>query len=139
MQYTDCCLAASQRVYHTIPASGSGSSGANYDETDFGYDVMKRRNRTVTPGGTIGDVVYDPRGLILTSYIGTNDDGATETDPTGGGADPDNNMKLVATNEFDNGQAGGRGGPARTESTGWLDVPLLRSPRRSSADWGTTS
>ena len=44
MQYTDCCLAASQRVYHTIPASGEGDSGTNYDETDFGYDVMEAQH-----------------------------------------------------------------------------------------------
>ncbi|MFN8857239.1 MAG: hypothetical protein ACK50P_16860 [Planctomycetaceae bacterium] len=40
-QYTDCCFAASQRVYKLIPASGAGTSGTNYDETDFGYDVMR--------------------------------------------------------------------------------------------------
>ena len=28
------------RVYHTIPASGDGSAGTNYDETTFGYDFM---------------------------------------------------------------------------------------------------
>ena len=62
-QYTDCCLSVSQRVYRLIPASGAGVSGTNYDETNYGYDVMKRRNRTVTPGGTITDLVYDVRGL----------------------------------------------------------------------------
>ena len=25
------------RVYHTIPASGDGSSGTNYDQTDYGW------------------------------------------------------------------------------------------------------
>lgn len=50
-QYTDCCLAASQRVYHDIPESGAGEPITNYNETDFGYNVMKRRNRTVSPGG----------------------------------------------------------------------------------------
>ena len=107
MQYTDCCLAASQRVYHTIPASGEGTSGTNYDETDFGYEVMKRRNRTVTPGGTITDLVYDARGMVVATYVGTNDDGATVDDPTGGGLDPDNNMVLVHENEYDDGLDGG--------------------------------
>lgn len=105
-QYTDCCFAASQRVYHTIPASGEGSSGTNYDETDYGYSVMKRQNRVVTPGGTITDTVYDARGQVIGTYVGTNDDGATEEDPTGGGSDPDNNMVLVTENQFDNGLAG---------------------------------
>ena len=35
------------RSYKLIPASGAGTSGTNYDETDFGYDVM----RTATESG----------------------------------------------------------------------------------------
>ena len=107
-QYTDCCLAVSQCVYKLIPSSGTGSSGTNFDETSYGYDVMKRRNRTVTPGGTITDLVYDPRGNVIGTYIGTNDTGATPTDPTGGGASG-NNMVLVTTNVFDGGVTGGDG------------------------------
>lgn len=108
-QYTDCCLAASMRVYHSIPISGEGASGTNYDETDYGYDVMKRRNRTVSPGGTISFQVYDARGLVSAVYIGTDDSGSTNEDPTGGGLDPDNNMKVVAVNVFDHGEDGGNG------------------------------
>ena len=93
-------------MYHTIPSSGSGSSGTNYDETDYGYTAMKRQNRVVTPGGTISDTVYDARGQVIATYVGTNDDGATDDDPTGGGSDPDNNMVLITQNEFDSGQAG---------------------------------
>src|SRR5262249_24926640 len=44
MQYSDGFKISSQRVYKLIPSSGSGSSGTNYDETDFGYDVMERQN-----------------------------------------------------------------------------------------------
>ena len=61
-QYTDCCFLASTRVYHTIPSSGEGSEGTNYDQTQFGYDCQKRRNRQVTPGGTITRTVFDARG-----------------------------------------------------------------------------
>jgi len=105
-QYTDCCLLASTRVYHTIPASGSGSSGTNYDETVFGYDSSKRRNRQVTPGGTITRTVFDVRGNPWKIFVGTNDTGATESDPTGGGASG-NNMVLVTEYEYDGGSAGG--------------------------------
>ena len=108
MQYTDCCFVASQRVYHTIPATGAGSSGTNYDETDYGYTVMKRRNRTVTPGGTITFLVYDVRGQVLETWVGTNDTGATENDPSGGGASG-NNMKKITALEYDGGVAGGDG------------------------------
>lgn len=107
-QYTDCCLAASMRVYHTIPVSGEGTSGTNYDETDFGYDVMKRRNRTVTPGGTITYQVYDARGLVSSTWIGTNDNGTTDQDPSGGGASG-NNMVIVTENVYDGGADGGDG------------------------------
>jgi RHS repeat-associated protein len=117
-------LAASQRVYKLIPASGTGTSGTNYDETDYGYDVMKRRNRTVSPGGTITDLVFEPRGLVVGTYVGTNDDGATENDPTGGGSDPDNNMVVVTGNEYDDGLDGGDGD--LTEVTQHVDASTTR-------------
>lgn len=109
MQYIDCCLVASQRVYFDIPTSGAGTLNVNYNETTFGYDIMKRRSRTVSPGGTITDLVYDARGLVVATYLGTNDDGATESDPTGGGSDPDNDMVIVSANVYDDGQDGGDG------------------------------
>ena len=122
--FTHCCLTVSQRIYHTIPTSGAGSAGTNYDEADYGYDVMKRRNRTVTPGGTITDLVYEPRGLVIGIYVGTNDNGATETDPTGGGTDPANNMVLVTAKEYDDGLAGGDGN--LTEVTQSVDSSTTR-------------
>ena len=94
------------RVYHTIPASGSGSSGTNYDETEFSYDLMERQNRSVTPGGTITRTVFDVRDNAIGIYIGTDDAGATDTDPTGGGA-LGNNMVIDTGNEYDNIVAGG--------------------------------
>lgn len=107
-QYTECCKLESMRVYHTIPSSGEGTSGTNYDQTDYGYDLRNRRNRTVTPGGTIIFTVFDARSLVLSTYVGTDDTGATETDPTGGGA-TGNNMVIVVLNEYDNGNEGGNG------------------------------
>ena len=85
---------------------------------------MKRRNRTVTPGGTITDLVYDPRGMVIATYVGTNDDGATVDDPTGGGLDPDNNMVLVPENEYDDGLDGGDGN--LTEMTQHVDGTTSR-------------
>jgi GT2 family glycosyltransferase len=131
-QYTDCCLAASMRVYHAIPASGEGTEGVNYDQTRYGYDVMKRRNRTVSPGGTITFDVFDVRGLVAATYVGTNDDGATQSDPTGGGADPDNNMVFVTENEYDDGQDGGDGN--LTQQTQYVDGSTTRVTAFTS-DW----
>ena len=108
-QYIHCCLLGSTRVYHTIPPSGEGAPGVNYDQTDFGYDSAKRRNRSVSPGGTIRFDVLDVRAQVTARYEGTDDSGASESDPTGGGADPNNNMVLVTANQYDGGQAGGDG------------------------------
>ncbi len=123
-QFTDCCLLESKRVYHAIPVTGEGTSGANFNQTDYGYDVMKRRNRVVTPGGTITDLVYDSRGLVIGTYVGTNDDGATESDPTGGGTDPHNNMVPITANQYDNGVDGGDGN--LTEQTKAVDASVNR-------------
>lgn len=122
-QYLDCCFVASKRVYKLIPTSGDGTSGLNYDEVDFGYDIMKRLYRTVTPGGTITDLVFDPRGLVLGAWIGTKDDGATPTDPTGGGA-PGNNMVQVVGGVYDGGVDGGDGN--LTQLTQYVDGTTTR-------------
>lgn len=122
------------RAYHAIPASGDGSSGTNYDESTFGYDGLGRQNKSVTPGGTIRRTVFDARGHAVADYVGTNDSGATDADPTGadgdphlvlctggsgasssssltsssssGTPDPNNNMVLVAEREYCAGSAG---------------------------------
>lgn len=111
-QYSDCCFVVSQRVYHTIPASGEGDSGTNYDQSDFGYTTRKIQNRRVTPGGTITRTVFDARRRPISIYVGTNDAGATASDPTGGGA-AGNNMVVVTENQYDDGNAGGDGNLTR--------------------------
>ncbi|MEJ7594318.1 MAG: hypothetical protein WKF77_22505 [Planctomycetaceae bacterium] len=121
--YTDCCNIASQRTYHTIPASGTGSAGTNYDETVYGYDVMKRRNRTVSPGGTITFNVFNSRGLVTETWVGTDDTGATPTDPSGGGASG-NNMVRVTSRVYDGGTAGGDGNV--TTQTQYVDASTTR-------------
>jgi len=105
-QYANTYFVASQRVYKLIPVSGTGTSGTNYDESDFGYDVIMRQNRVVTPGGTITRTVYDARSNPAQVWVGTNDTGATDNDPSGGGA-PGNNMVQVTGNQYDNGLGGG--------------------------------
>lgn len=122
-QYIDCCIVASQRVYHTIPASGAGSEGTHYEQTSFGYDVMKRRNRTVTPGGTITFDVFNTRGQSMESWVGTDDTGATSSDPSGGGA-AGNNMVQTVGLQYDNGNAGGNGN--RTQQTKFVDDSTTR-------------
>ncbi|MDB5334827.1 MAG: repeat-associated core domain protein [Planctomycetaceae bacterium] len=122
-QYTDCCFVASRRSYHTIPLSGPGSIGTNYDEVDFGYDVMKRPIRSVTGGGTITRKVLDARGNATQTWVGTDDTGATPNDPTGGGASG-NNMVEVSAVEYDNGMPGGDNNA--TQMTAFVDDTTSR-------------
>ena len=91
-----------QRAYHLIPASGAGSSGTNYNQTDYGYDVMRRRNRVQSPGGTITRSVYTLRGQVAETWAGTDDTGATDSNPAGSGAP--NNMVRVTASQYDEGQ-----------------------------------
>lgn len=99
---------SSQRVYFRIPPRGEGEAAANYLETVYGYDIMARQNRVIEPSGTIRRTVYDVRGLVVSSWVGTEDRDATDDDPSGGGA-AGNNMVMVSENEYDEGEAGGPG------------------------------
>ena len=95
-QYRGDGLVASTRAYHTIPAEGSGTSSANYNETSYGYDTLGRQNMQKTPGGTITRSVYDAQGRTVAVYVGTDDTNATDADPTGGnGSGGANNMVFV--------------------------------------------
>ena len=91
---------ASTRVYSVIPSSGTGTSTANYAQTTYGYDPVGRLEWTETPDGTITWNVLNSRGLTTSTWIGTNDSGATPTQPNGGPA-PNNNMVDVADYVYD--------------------------------------
>ena len=65
------------KVYSSI---GSGVSA----ETDYGYSVMGLENYVKDPTNTITRTIYDVRGLTVSTWVGTADAGATDSDPTGG-------------------------------------------------------
>ena len=111
--YDDSGLLTSSRVYFDIPSSGDGTEGTNYDLTSYDYDPMDRQNKVVSPAGTITRTVYNARGLVSETFIGTDDTGATPSDPTGGGA-MGNDMKLVQENQYDRGVGGGNSNLTRT-------------------------
>ena len=113
-QYSTRGMLLSQRVYHDIPSSGEPSEGTNYAQTTYVYDDMDRRIKTVSPGGTndspagtITRVVYANRNQVKETWVGTNDTGATETNPAGSGSP--NNMVKVSANVYDGGDDGGDG------------------------------
>lgn len=97
-----------EQVYHNIPSSGGGASGTNYNQTLFGYDsALRMLVRTQTPGGTIQRKVYNPMNWVVGEWTGTNDTGATNSNPAGSGGA--NNMKQVAGYQYDGNSAGGNG------------------------------
>ncbi len=103
-QYSKTRLVSS-RVYDDIPASGSGTEGTNFEQTTYGYETfgtgkMGRQNRTLAPDGTITRLVLDARGNILETWIGTNDQNASDPYPQGIGPS-DNNMVQVAERAYD--------------------------------------
>lgn len=135
-QYTNCCKLKSERLYYNIPSSGIGTEGVNYNQTTYGYDKMNRRNRTLTPGGTITRLVHDVRGLVLSQWVGTSDDGGTLTDPSGGGSSASNNMVVISESEYDQGQDGGDGN--LTRRTLHVDATNVRVTRFA-YDWRNRS
>ena len=98
----------STAVYYAIPASGMGSAGVNYNQTQYGYDCEFRQNKVQSPGGTITRTTFDLLGRSIGVYVGTNDTDATDSDPTGGtsGQQAGNNMVQVTASVYDNGVAG---------------------------------
>ncbi len=90
-----------ERAYFAIPTTDGdqGNATDNYSETLYGYDLLGRRTRIKSPGGTITRFVYHVKGWLLERWVGTDDTGATDANPAGAGAP--NNMVKVAAYEYD--------------------------------------
>ena len=95
-----------------------------YNETIYGYSSMGYENRVVDPTGTITRQVFSPLGLVASTWVGTDDSGATDSDPTGGRTGAitwyGNNMLEVSANVYDDGAAGGDGNV--TSQTEYVDA-----------------
>ena len=103
----------SSRVYHNIPRSGVGSPGAASRRELRPNQLWLRRPGPAklrrTPGGTITRTVFDGFGRAAQIYVGTDDFGATDADPTHR-LQPPNNMVLVTEYVYDGtGDAGCNG------------------------------
>ncbi len=88
-----------------IPALDSeGSLGTNYIQTErLAADFHGRPLRHRDTVGTISAVVYDADGRVIEEWIGTDDTGATPTDPSGNGT---NNLVCVARHYYDDNRDG---------------------------------
>ena len=113
-------------VYYAIPSGTSdpdgdgfiGSATENYTLTAYGYENYGvstdkgRLNKTVAVtsitvnsgvvafNGTITRYVLDARGNITQTWMGTDDDGATDADPTGNNT-TGNNMVEISSFAYD--------------------------------------
>ncbi len=68
-----------------LPVNNPGQS-SNYYTSYTDYDSRGRANRQQSATGTITRTVYDGLSRVVSTWVGTNDNGATDNDPTGGGA-----------------------------------------------------
>ncbi|MFO1458227.1 MAG: RHS repeat-associated core domain-containing protein [Verrucomicrobiota bacterium] len=100
------------RTYWNIPATNGdeGNSTDNYNETIYGFDSsgMGWLVRQVSPGGTIIRWVYTANSQEKEKWIGTDDTGATDSDPSNSGAGG-NNMVKVEAYEYDSTVVGKNG------------------------------
>jgi RHS repeat-associated protein len=110
--FSDQSLRLATCAYHTIPSSDRevdqnpvlGFKDEHYLESGYGYDAQDRRNKAVSPGGTITREVLDARALVTERWVGTNDVGATDSNPAGSGPSSGNNMVKVLANTYNDGQ-----------------------------------
>ena len=87
-----------------LGSASNDSSTGNYYATLDSYDQLGRLDRVESPTGTITSTVYDGLGRVVSTWVGTNDTGATHSNPAGSGSP--NNMIEVSAEQYDNGGVG---------------------------------
>ncbi len=102
-----------------------------FSETVYGYDSAGQQNRTLdVPSGNITRTVFDANGRTVSTWSGTNDAGATDGDPSNGGA---NGMKISTSNVYDGGAAGD--GNLTSTTTYVDDTPAHNRVATYGYDW----
>jgi len=76
----------------------------NYAGMTYGYDADGKQNKVVDPNGTITRTVFDSLERLTATWMGTDDTGATDSNP--GGTGSPNNMVDVQDNQYDSGAVG---------------------------------
>ncbi|HEV2292459.1 MAG TPA: RHS repeat-associated core domain-containing protein [Tepidisphaeraceae bacterium] len=120
-----------------VLGSGSNnSSSGNYHRTFIDYDGRGRLKRTETAGGTITRTLYDARGLMTSTWVGTDD----KDDNLGDGetfwslatiSNSEFNLVPVAMHQYDGNADGGDGNLTQTAS--------FTAAARGKATGGTTT
>ena len=98
-----------------------GTVNTNYYTTLYGYDTNGRPDKTVAPTGTITRTVYDGRGDVISSWVGTNDT------PASGYWSPSNpaGMTEVSSYVYDNGGVGDDNLTQETDYPGGSAAPRV--------------
>jgi RHS repeat-associated protein len=125
-QYDNQHTKISECVYFVIPSSGTGTVGTNYGQTHYGYDALERLNRVKSAGGTITRTVWTTPQWVASVWVGTDDIGATDSNPAGSGTP--NNMVMITSNQYDGGSAGGDG--TLTQVTQVVQYPSVTTVNR---------
>jgi hypothetical protein len=96
-EYNEQGQRTTSRLYHQIPTSGAGSPVTNYNDTTYDYNAdTGRQDGAASPRGTITRSVFDIRGRLTSTWIGTNDTGFTYANPTNSGGGGNNLVQLSA-------------------------------------------
>ena len=97
--------------FGSSPSYTIGSYDTNFSTALYGYGSRGQQTRVEDPDlqkgttGTIARTVTDQLGRTRSVWTGSNDTGATDNDPTGGGAGG-NDMVETGASLYDNGGAG---------------------------------
>ena len=102
--YGDDGMLEKTRVYFNIPSTngddGASNPNSHYSQTGYTYTSAGQQEMVTSPEGTITFTQYDPRGLVLGTWMGTDATGADQADPENGGQGG-NNLKPLAKNTYD--------------------------------------
>jgi RHS repeat-associated protein len=91
-------------IYSTTPYLGTANT--NYYTTTFAYDDAGRLAHVQMPTGTITDRVYDGRGDVLNTWVGTNDTPANGQEWSPSNNTSPANMTETTAYVYDNGGVG---------------------------------
>ena len=108
-EYANINAADHLLTFGTVEVHDDDNIYGTYMETTYEYDVLGRQNMTKTPDGTITRTVFDYLDNPIQTWVGTNDDGAKDFDPSNGKLAP-NNMVKVSSSDYGSGGCTGCGG-----------------------------
>jgi len=108
-----------------------GTQNTNYYDTNYSYDALGNMCKEINAVGTIHQSIYDSRGAVIDSYIGTND-ATTGTFSSTNYNSGTSNMVPISSNIYD---SGGTGEHVLTSSTLYVTSSSDTRVRNLWYDW----